>query len=97
MGGSSTYGYETHDGKVHYCVYSDYVLLENILSVFQNNKVYKIQDSDGKLITANSLEDYFSEERYEEEDSKVRGVYKMDGTFIYRFWGKKGHFVYYSN
>lgn len=97
MGGSSTYGYETHDGKIHYCVYKDYVLLEEILSVFQKGNVYQIQDTDGELITANSLEDYFSETRCEEEDSVVRGVYRIDGTFMYKFWGEKGHFVYYSN
>ena len=95
MGGSSTYGYETHDGKIHYCVYKHYVLLDNILSVFQEGKVYQIQDTDNELITATSLEDYFSEKRFEEEDSTVRGVYRIDGTFVYKYWGVKGHFVYY--
>lgn len=96
MGGSSTYGYETHDGKIHYCVYRDYMLLETILPVFKDGKVYQIQDEDGPLITADSLEDYFSETRCEEEDSCVRGVYRIDGTFMYKFWGEKGHFVYHA-
>ena len=95
MGGSSTYGYETADGKIHYCVYHDYVLLEEILGVFQKGNVYQIQDSDGELITADSTEDYFSDSRCEEEDSKVRGIYRMDGTFMYKFCGDKGSFVYY--
>ena len=94
MGGSSTYGYETADGKIRYCVYADYYLLETILPVFQNGKVYRIQESDGELITADSMEDYFSETRYEEEDSKVRGIYKLDGTFMYKFYGDKGTFTY---
>jgi hypothetical protein len=71
------------------------MLLETILPVFQEGKVYKIQESDGEMITADSLEDYFSETRCEEEDSKVRGVYRMDGTFMYKFWGDTGHFVYH--
>ena len=95
MGGTSTYGYETVDGKIHYCVYADYVLLDIILVLFQNGKVYQIQDIDGEQITADSMEDYFSETRCEEEDSKVRGVYKLDGTFMYKFWGDTGHFVYH--
>jgi hypothetical protein len=94
MGGSSTYGYETSDGKIYYCVYADYVLLDIILVLFQNGKVYQIQDIDGEQITADSMEDYFSETRYEEEDSKVRGVYKLDGTFMYKFWGDTGAFTY---
>ena len=95
MGGSSTYGYETVDGKIHYCMYRDYILMEEILPVFESGKVYQIQDDHGEIITADSLEDYFSDTRCEEEDSKVRGVYRKDGTFMYKYWGGKGHFVYY--
>lgn len=93
MGGSSTFGYETADGKIHYCIYADCALLDTILPVFQEGNVYEIRE---ELIVADSMEDYFSEIRYEEEDSKIRGVYKMNGTFMYKFWGDKGHFVYYS-
>ena len=101
MGGTSTYGYETADGKIRYCVYADYYLLDVVLPeiircVFQEGKVYTIQESDGELITADSMEDYFSETRYEEEDSKVRGLYRKDGTFMYKFWGDKGYFVYHK-
>jgi hypothetical protein len=96
MGGSSTFGYETVDGKIHYCVYGDSVLLEDILGVFQRGDVYQIQNSDGKLIRAESIDDYFSEIRYEEEDSKVRGVYRMNGTLMYKFWGDRGYFVYHT-
>jgi hypothetical protein len=91
MGGSSTFGYETVNGKIHYCIYGDYALLDTILPVFQNGKVYEIRE---EIIVADSIEDYFSERRYEEEDSKVRGVYMMDGTFMYKFWGDKGTFTY---
>lgn len=95
MGGSSTYGYETADGKIHYCVYGDYMLHEVIIPVFESGKVYQIQDSDGPVITVDSEEEYFSDKRNEEEDSKVRGVYRMDGTLMYKFWGSKGYYVYY--
>ena len=92
MGGSSTFGYETVNGKIHNYIYADYVLLDTILPVFQNGNVYPIRE---EINIAYSIEDYFSERRYEEEDSKVRGVYKMDGTFMYKFWGDKGYFVYH--
>ena len=94
MGGTSTFGYEMGDGTINYCVYGDY--LETILPVFQQGKVFDILESDGELIVADSLEDYFSETRYEEEDSKVRGVYKCDGTLMYKYWGDTGHFVYHK-
>ena len=96
MGGTSTFGYEMGDGTINYCVYGDYALLETILPVFQQGKVFDILESDGELIVADSLEDYFSETRYEEEDSKVRGVYKCDGTLMYKYWGDTGHFVYHK-
>ena len=92
MGGSSTFGYEAVNGKIHYCIYADYALLDTILPVFQNGNMYPIRE---ELHISFSMEDYFSEKRYEEEDSKVRGVYKNDGTFMYRFWGDKGYFVYH--
>jgi hypothetical protein len=94
MGGSSTYGYETHDGKIHYCVYRDWALLEDILSVFKKGKVYQIQDDDGDMIVADSLEDYFSDNRSIKEDSAVRGIYRINGTFVYKFSGDKGTFTY---
>ena len=94
MGGTSTYGYQTSDGKIHYCVYRDYMLLDVILSVFQKGEVYQIQDSDGEVITVDSEEEYFSDKLCEEEDSNVRGFYKLDGTFVYKFWGDSGYFTY---
>ena len=94
MGGSSTYGYETLDGKIHYCIYSDYMLLDYIISVFQKGRVYQIQDDDGEIFVANSIQDYFSEKRYEEEDSKVRGVYRLNGTVMYKYWGDNGSYTY---
>lgn len=94
MGGTSTYGYETRDGKIHYCIYRDYILLEEIIEIFQHGKVYQIQVEDGELITANSLEDYFNEERYRLEDSKVRGVCRLDGTLMYKIWGVPGTYTY---
>lgn len=95
MGGSSTFGYETADGKIHYCIYRDYYFHENVMRVFYEGKVYKISESDGEIFTAESIDDYFSEERYEYDDSVVRGVYKMDGTVMYKSWGTKGYHVYY--
>jgi hypothetical protein len=92
MGGSSTFGYELVNGKIHYCIYQDYALLEHILPAIQNGNIYPIRE---ELNIAKSIEDYFSEKRYKEEDSKVRGVYKIDGTFMYKFWGDKGYFVYH--
>ena len=95
MGGTSTYGYQTADGKVHYCVYADYMLLDFILREFEYGGIYQIQDDDGELITVDSLEEYYNMKRYEEEDSTVRGVYRKDGVFEYRYWTKKGRFEFH--
>jgi len=98
MGGSSTFGYETKDGSICYCVYNDYVFHEQILPVFTSGKKYEFSaDEMNELIHATSIDDYFSESRFEEEDSKVRAVYRLDGTVLYRYWGDKGKYVFYPN
>jgi len=97
MGGSSTFGFEMNNGSVCYVIFNDYYLLDIILPVFQKGKVYEFSDEMMKeTIIAHSVEDYFSEKNYHDEDSKVRGLYKLDGTFIYKFWDDKGHYFILS-
>ena len=96
MGGSSTFGFETKDGSICYIIFRDYVFMEDILPVFRNGKVYEFNaDMMKEVIVVHSIDEYFSESRYEDEDSVVRGIYRLDGTILYKFWGDDGKFVYY--
>lgn len=86
MGGCSTIGYENHNGSVSYSCVSDAGPgdLEHLCLR-------------GRIETdtvAESVEDYFSEKRYEEEDSACRLLIRLDGTGVCRFWGAKGELVW---
>jgi hypothetical protein len=70
MGGSSTYGIEQPNGSVLYNVYGDSIFHESIIDEFEKGRNVEVMVE--SVISASSIEDYYSEKRYEEEDSKVR-------------------------
>ena len=92
MGGSSTFGIEQEDGSVIYNVYGDTVFHDSILYEYTKGGTVEIIEEDSYHAT--SLADYYSEARFEEEDSKVRGILLLNGTIEYRYWGDKGVYTY---
>ena len=92
MGGTSTYGIQQEDGSVIYNIYGDTVFKATIITAITQGATVEIRN-DG-IQHATSIEDYFSEEHYEEEDSVIRGVMRLDGVLEYRYWGVKGFFTY---
>jgi hypothetical protein len=96
MGGSSTYGIEQPNGYVLYNIYRDSVFIESIVYEFSKGRTLQLYDLES-IETAQSIKDYYSEKRYEEEDSVVRGVLRLDGVLEWRLWGEKGVFKYYQN
>jgi hypothetical protein len=93
MGGTSTYGIELEDGSVVYNIYRDTVFHESILHEFTQGRSVDVLVEDS--YTATSIEEYYSEERFADEDSIVRGLLRFDGTLEYRLWGDKyGIFTY---
>ena len=92
MGGSSTYGVEQSDGSVIYNVYKDTIFHDSILEDFRNGKTVDIYYDE--YFIARSVEEYYSETRFEEEDSVVRGLLRLNGLLEWRHWGDEGHFTY---
>jgi len=92
MGGSSTYGIEQEDGSVIYNIYRDSEFDHYILSEFMKDRIVDIHQED--FYHATSIDDYYSEERYENEDSVIRGLLRLDGVLEYRYWGDRGVFIY---
>jgi hypothetical protein len=92
MGGSSTYGIEQSNGSVIYNVYTDTVFHDSILYQFRNGKIEDIYYDEYCIAT--SVEDYYSEARFEGEDSVVRGLLRLNGLLEWRHWGDEGHFTY---
>jgi len=92
MGGTSTYGIEQEDGSVIYNLYRDSVFHDSILHEFTQGRSLEILVED--FHHATSIADYYSEERFIEEDSVVRGVLRLNGILEYRYWGDTGIFSY---
>ena len=92
MGGSSTYGIEQADGSVIYNIYRDNVFHDSILYEFQKGRSVEVYYDE--YFVATSVEDYYIEARYNEEDSVVRGLLRLDGILEWRLWGDKGFFSF---
>ena len=92
MGGSSTYGIEQTDGSVIYNIYRDTVFHDSILYEFQKGRSVEILDEDSYY--ASSVEEYYNDQRYIDEDSVVRGLLRLDGILEWRLWGDKGFFTF---
>jgi hypothetical protein len=92
MTGSSTFGIEQEDGSVVYNIYAEGVFHKSILYEYMKGRTVEIIEEDSYHAT--SIEDYYNEARFEEEDSKVRGILLLNGTIEYRYWGDKGFFTY---
>ena len=92
MGGSSTYGVEQEDGSVIYNIYGDSVFHHSILHEFTKGRTVDILVEDFHYAT--SVEEYYNEDLYVEEDSVVRGVLRINGILEWKMWGDKGFFTF---
>jgi hypothetical protein len=86
MGGCSTIGYENHNGSVSYTCVHD-AGPSDLEYYCMNNRV----ETD---LVAQSINEYFSEELYEKEDSACRLLIRLDGTGSCRGWGRHGEFIW---
>ena len=75
-----------------YNIYGDSIFHDSILHEYTKGRTVEILDDD--CYHATSVADYYSEARFEEEDSKVRGLQRLDGTIEYQYWGDNGVFTY---
>ena len=92
MGGSSTYGIEQENGSVIYNIYRDTVFHDSILHEFTNGRSVEILVED--FHHATSIQDYYNEDRYIDEDSVVRGLLRLDGILEWRQYGDKGFYSF---
>jgi hypothetical protein len=95
MGGSSTYGVEQEDGSVIYNIYGDTIFHDFILHEFTKGRSVEILVED--FHHATSIEEYYNEERYIDEDSVVRGLLRLNGLLEWRMWGDEGFFTFTKN
>jgi predicted nucleic acid-binding Zn ribbon protein len=81
MGGQTTFGYEQSDGTVKYGVTFPALQFDEM-----RNEILRRVPVDNAPLTdiASSVEDYFSDERSNSEDTAWRVLYMLDGTTVCR-------------
>jgi hypothetical protein len=86
MGGCSTIGYENQNGSVSYSCVPD-------AGPIDLERLCRTNRYDAFTIVE-SVEDYFSDMLFEEEDSTCRLLIRLDGTGICRMYGGIGEFLW---
>jgi hypothetical protein len=84
MGGTNAIGVLTWDGSVKYYLVSDGGLSPH--EVLRDAIITHIQRCD---FECDSVDDYFSEERFTEDDSSIRYLMIEDNLMRYRYWSKE--------
>ena len=92
IGNSSTFGIEQEDGSVIYNIYGDIIFHQSILYEYTYGRTVDIIEENSYHAT--SIEDYYSQARFEQEDSVVRGLERLNGTLEYCYGGDKGVYTY---
>lgn len=90
MGSSTIFGYEQENGKIYYIV-SRELMLEEIEKYLILRKVPGNININKE---SDSIIDFFSKKKFEQEDSNWRILYMLDGTIKCRRLGSPGEFVY---
>ena len=81
MGGTTAIGILADSGRVPYYLAGDYV---SMMEIFNTSYVQHAEWCD---ITCRSVEDFFSEERSEQEDSVGRYLIVKDGSMVFQVGG----------
>jgi len=90
MEGTTTFGYEQDNGKIQYIIVRYLILdeIEKYLAIRETPTKYNISNE------SNCILDYFSDTKYNDEESIWRILYMLDGTIRCRKRGSPGEFLY---
>jgi hypothetical protein len=91
MGGQTTFGYEQDDGRVLYAITFPAMMFDEIRGYIIDRSIPSNTPITEEALTIN---DYFSKERDEDEDTVWRVLYRLDGTTLCRVWSMPGDIVY---
>jgi hypothetical protein len=93
MGEETAFGYEQEDGIVIYVLSNTDSGLEELIP-FIDKRTIDTNCSSKRI--ANSVEEYFSDSfrEHNEEDTRWRILYKLDGTTLCRAWVTKYDIVF---
>lgn len=91
MGGQTAFGYEQEDGTVLYVCIFPAKMFDEIIGYFSDRTMPIKSDLTD---VAESVEDYFSQQRDNDEDTVWRVLYRSDGTTLCRVWSMPGDIVY---
>ena len=93
MGVTTAFGYEQENGNISYILSRDLILDE-----IEKYLIDRIVPSKVNInIKSESIIDYFSVNKFEQDDSNWRILYMLDGSIRCRRMGSQGEFIYKSN
>jgi hypothetical protein len=91
MGGTSAVGFETINGQVYYTLCGDSVGIMDAVAMFEKGEL-NIEECE---YTTDSVTEFLTDDKlYENEDSRMRIVKRIDGRVIAKTWGMKGYLTY---
>jgi hypothetical protein len=90
MDRTTAFGYEQEDGNIHYLLSRELILDE-----IEKYLISRIVPSKLNItIISDSIIDYFSDKKFEQDKSKWRILYTLDGSVICKKAGSHGEFIY---
>lgn len=93
MEGTTAFGYEQENGHIFYSLSQNLVLDE--IEKYLISRIIPLELNIN--IKSDSIIDYFSDAKYEEDNSNWRILYMLDGTIRCRRRRFSGEFIYKSN
>ena len=88
MNGTTTFGYEQENGKIHYSISRD-LILDDIQPYLLKRES---PSNTVSPVIASSINDYFSDERIQRDHSIWRILYTLNGNIICRKNNISGEF-----
>jgi hypothetical protein len=90
---TTAFGYEQENGNILYTLSSNLILDD--IEKYLIDRIVPLNLNTN--IKSDSIIDYFSNKRCEQDDSNWRILYMLDGTIICRRRDSPGKFIYNSN
>jgi len=93
--GFTAFGYERNDGSVQYCLYNASLHLDHYELCIADRDI-PIDHNATEWEYCDSLDQYFSNNIMDVEDTRWRILYRLDGTTECRLFSMPGKFIYES-
>jgi len=95
MNETTSFGYEQENGNIIYTISKELTLDE--IEIYLTERVIPCKLNVTMNVKSESITDYFSEKKFEQDKSIWRILYMLDGSTICKRYGSTGRFIYNIN